>query len=115
MGLCTQWGELLLEVGADPHVRDVHGITPMHLAALQGQYRTCNGRELINLLLDKKLSLSCKDNYGCSSLHWARASDPNDSSSIVTHFLPVLETLEIDAISDTPFSVCSTTEILVCD
>jgi len=53
----------LLKVGADPHVRDVHSITPMHHAALQGPYRTSNSREFINLLLDKKLSLSCKDNY----------------------------------------------------
>jgi ankyrin repeat protein len=59
----------LLKVGADPHVRDVHGITPMHHAALQEPYRTSNSREFINLLLDKELSLSCKDNYGWSPPH----------------------------------------------
>src|ERR1700722_1102953 len=37
----------LLKVSVDPHVRDVHGITPMHHAALQGPYRTSNSREFI--------------------------------------------------------------------
>jgi len=94
----------LLENGADRNAADVHGITLMHLAALPGIWSDSHLKQLTDILLENKTSLTVPDKYGWTPLHWARASDCIDKTGHVARLIQMAEHSS-NLITNGPFKV----------
>ena len=64
--------ELLLELGADVHVRDTYGATPLHKAACAGGKKAV---AKIQALVAAGAALEATDRYGCTPLHVAASNE----------------------------------------
>lgn len=71
----------LLSVGSDIDVKDIHGRTPLHLAALNEH------SNLVYELIDKNADVNAKDNDGATPLHLAVAK--NEEMYSIRHILYV--------------------------
>ena len=60
--------ELLIQLGADVHAREVNGRTPLHDAANNGHL------EVIDVLVRHGASLNTRDNEGMTPLMWGKIS-----------------------------------------
>ena len=60
--------EMLLELGANPNVRDVSGWTPLHMAVNVGS------ESIVQILLEAGADRNTKDNVGTTPLHAALRS-----------------------------------------
>jgi len=69
----TEYIHLILKHGADVTMANADGITPLHLAALNGD------SELITLLLEKGAKPDAKDSLGKTPLDWFNKLHPSDS------------------------------------
>lgn len=55
----------LMEHGANIHVQDKNGLSPLHIAARGGF------ENLVNLLIHKRSDVNLRDRFGKTPLHWA--------------------------------------------
>jgi ankyrin repeat protein len=69
---CADSFKLLIQAGADPTVRNHHGVTPLHLAAARMEYGT------VEMLLWAGADPSALDEMGRTALHFASAKRSKD-------------------------------------
>ncbi len=67
--------KMLLERGAELHVVDAHGNTPLHVAAGEGKV------DVVELLLDQGVEVNQRNSAGATALHWV-AADSHDLSEV---------------------------------
>jgi ankyrin repeat protein len=64
--------QVLLNVGADPNAKDVHGCTPLHMLFSESSVRAVNRSILLDILLaDRRVKIDERDDDGCTPLHAA--------------------------------------------
>lgn len=72
--------EVLLRRGADIHYKDDCGLTPLHHAAWNGQYKAAE------LLLSRGASVTARSNFGSTPLHSAAdKNEPRTVHLLLTH------------------------------
>src|SRR3989338_3167952 len=68
----TKESERLIATGADVNAKDVSGLSPLHMAAVNGH------KDVVELLLAKGADVNAKDGNGLNPLHTAAVNGQKD-------------------------------------
>ncbi|KAJ8305565.1 hypothetical protein KUTeg_016110 [Tegillarca granosa] len=96
--------KLLLLCGADPNIRDLRGITALHIVAESGDI------DSMKLLIAYQAAIDTADKFGCTPLHYASNRKQLEASDLL--IFCGADAYEEDEWWRTPMTVCADSDIM---